>query len=50
MIDALTGTITRACEFDAFGKIVSDTNPNLIPFGFAGGLHDPDTGLTRFWR
>ena len=27
----------------------SDTNPTFgIPFGFAGGLHDRDTGLVRF--
>ncbi|MCC6559698.1 MAG: RHS repeat-associated core domain-containing protein [Polyangiaceae bacterium] len=25
-----------------------DTSPGFQPFGFAGGLYDPDTGLTRF--
>ncbi len=25
-----------------------DTNPGFQPFGFAGGLYDPDTGLVRF--
>ena len=25
-----------------------DTNPGFQPFGFAGGLYDRDTGLTRF--
>ncbi|HEY5998712.1 MAG TPA: RHS repeat-associated core domain-containing protein, partial [bacterium] len=29
--------------------IIADTNPGLtVPFGFAGGLHDRDTGLVRF--
>ena len=31
------------------GNILSDSNPTFkIPFGFAGGLHDTDTNLTRF--
>ena len=31
------------------GSIISDTNPAIhIPFGFADGLHDRDTGLIRF--
>jgi len=34
---------------DSFGNIISDTNPSFgMPFGFAGGLHDRDTGLVRF--
>jgi RHS repeat-associated protein len=28
--------------------VVLDTNPGFQPFGFAGGLHDRDTGLVRF--
>jgi len=31
-----------------FGRVLSDTNPGLQPFGFAGGLWDADTGLVRF--
>jgi len=34
---------------DSFGNIITDTDPSFeIPFGFAGGLHDQDTGLVRF--
>ncbi len=30
-------------------NVVSDTNPEFrVPFGFAGGLYDPDTRLIRF--
>ncbi|CAA6804015.1 MAG: Unknown protein [uncultured Sulfurovum sp.] len=30
-------------------NILKDTNPSLkVPFGFAGGLYDTDTQLTRF--
>jgi len=30
------------------GNVINDTNPGFQPFGFAGGLYDPDTRLTRF--
>src|SRR5207253_3393176 len=33
---------------DAFGQMLVDTNPGFQPFGFAGGLYDQDTKLTRF--
>ncbi|MEN8146955.1 MAG: RHS repeat-associated core domain-containing protein [Campylobacterota bacterium] len=43
------GRKLKTLSYDSFGNIVSDSNPSLkIPFGFAGGLYDPDTGLTRF--
>ncbi|MCC5859919.1 MAG: RHS repeat-associated core domain-containing protein [Ectothiorhodospiraceae bacterium] len=43
------GTVVRAIDYDAYGNIIRDSNPDFtIPFGFAGGLHDPDTGLIRF--
>jgi RHS repeat-associated protein len=28
--------------------VLGDSNPGFQPFGFAGGLYDPDTGLVRF--
>ncbi len=43
------GTIVKTIEYDTFGNVISDSNPVLnIPFGFAGGLYDTDTKLTRF--
>ena len=43
------GSIVKRIEYDSFGNILSDSNPSItIPFGFAGGLHDRDTGLVRF--
>ena len=43
------GTIAKRIDYDSFGNIINDTNPGFtIPFGFAGGLHDIDTGLVRF--
>ncbi len=48
VIDAFTGNIVQRIDYDEFGRVLSDTNPGFQPFGFAGGLHDRDTGLTRF--
>ncbi|MDY6823658.1 MAG: RHS repeat-associated core domain-containing protein [Thermodesulfobacteriota bacterium] len=43
------GNIVKQIEYDAHGYILNDTNPGFdLPFGFAGGLHDRDTGLVRF--
>jgi RHS repeat-associated protein len=33
---------------DTWGKMLEDTSPGFVPFGFAGGLYDADTGLVRF--
>lgn len=48
VVDATTGSIAQRLEYDAFGSVTLDTNPGFQPFGFAGGLLDQDTGLTRF--
>lgn len=45
--DVTAGT-TFTPRFDEFGIKLSDNTPFEIPFGFAGGLYDPDTKLTRF--
>ena len=43
------GTMVKSVEHDTFGNVLSDSNPVFkVPFGFAGGLYDPDTKLTRF--
>ena len=44
-----TGLIVKQVDYDAFGSIINDSNSGIVvPFGFAGGLHDRDTGLVRF--
>lgn len=48
VVNANTGAIAQRFDFDEFGNITADTNPGFQPFAFAGGLYDPDTGLTRF--
>ena len=41
--------VVKEITYDTFGNILTDTNPSLkVPFGFAGGLYDQDTKLTRF--
>ena len=48
VIDAATGAVAQRMRHDEFGRVLEDTNPGFTPFGFAGGLYDPDTGLIRF--
>jgi RHS repeat-associated protein len=44
-----SGNVVKRIDYDSFGNIIDDTNPSfLVPFCFAGGLHDRDTGLVRF--
>ncbi|MBI2424690.1 MAG: PKD domain-containing protein [Candidatus Hydrogenedentes bacterium] len=44
-----TGAVVKEITYDAFGNILSDSNPTLkLQIGFAGGQADPDTGLVRF--
>jgi RHS repeat-associated protein len=40
--------VAQRLDYDAFGNVLTDTNPGFQPFGFAGGLYDPATGLVRF--
>ena len=44
-----SGNVVKKINYDAFGNMIEDSNPAfVVPFGFAGGLHDRDTGLVRF--
>jgi RHS repeat-associated protein len=42
------GAVVEEMEYDSFGNVLYDLNPGFIPFGFAGGIYDKDTGLVRF--
>ena len=48
VVNASTGEVVQQMTYDEWGNISEDTNPGFQPFGFAGGLYDPDTGLVRF--
>lgn len=48
VVDAATGVPAQRMDYDEWGHVTADTAPGFQPFGFAGGLYDPDTKLTRF--
>jgi len=54
VVDVASGNLIETINFDEFGNetdTLAGTLPTgyvRIPFGFAGGLYDPDTGLVRF--
>jgi RHS repeat-associated protein len=48
VVEATAGTLAQAITYDDFGFVIADTRPGFLPFGFAGGLYDPDTRLVRF--
>lgn len=48
VVDTVTGAVAQWIEYDEFGNVTKDTNPGFQPFGFGGGLYDPDTKLVRF--
>jgi len=48
VVETTTGVVAQRMDYDSFGNVVTDTNPGFQPFGFAGGLYDPDTRLVRF--
>lgn len=48
VVDADSGQVAQRIDYDEWGQVLQDTNPGFQPFGFAGGLYDPDTTLVRF--
>ena len=48
VVDAITGEVAQSMTYDAWGNVRSDSSPAFQPFGFAGGLYDPDLNLVRF--
>lgn len=48
VINTATGVVAQRMDYDEFGNVTNDTNPGFQPFGFAGGIYDQHTKLTRF--
>jgi RHS repeat-associated protein len=48
VVDTATGNAVQRMDYDDWGNVLVDTNPEFQPFGFAGGLYDRDTALVRF--
>ena len=47
IIDVNSGALVQQLGYDVWGNVLYDTNPGFQPFGFAGGIWDPATGLLR---
>jgi RHS repeat-associated protein len=48
VVNTATGTVAEQMNYDEFGNVLADSDAGFQPFGFAGGLKDPDTGFVRF--
>ncbi len=48
VVNTADGSIAQRMDYDTWGNVTLDTNPGFQPFGFAGGLYDLHTELTRF--
>jgi RHS repeat-associated protein len=48
VVNITDGSVAQRIDHDQFGVVLQDTNPGFQPFGYAGGLYDPATGLVRF--
>lgn len=41
--------MVKEIDYDSFGNVLADSDPSFtVPFGFACGLYDADTGLIHF--
>lgn len=48
LVNAASGAVAATMRHDAWGIVLEDSTSALMPFGFAGGLYDAETGLVRF--
>ncbi|MDB5048645.1 MAG: hypothetical protein JWO30_1716 [Fibrobacteres bacterium] len=48
ILNTVTGVVTQRIDYDEFGNVTYDSNPEFQPFGFAGGLYDASIAQTRF--
>lgn len=48
VIEPVSRQIVQEIEYDEYGNILNNTNPEFQPVLYAGGLYDSDTKLIRF--
>jgi RHS repeat-associated protein len=48
VLDSQTAALVGVSDYDDFGVPVLLFDPKVMPFGFAGGIWDPDTRLVHF--
>jgi RHS repeat-associated protein len=47
VVNSGTGDVVQRLEYDAYGRVLLDTNPGYQPFGFGGGFYEPLSGFVR---
>jgi hypothetical protein len=45
--DTASGAVVERIDWDELGNVLTDSAPETQPFGFAGGLRDNNSSLTR---
>lgn len=48
IVDSSTGEVVKTLRYSEFGEITEETGTFNTIFGFAGGIRDTDSGLTKF--
>jgi RHS repeat-associated protein len=48
VMNSQTGEIVQRIEYDEWGDVIYDSNPGFQPFGYAGGIYDFQTRITKF--
>ncbi|MCC6527789.1 MAG: hypothetical protein IT373_34405 [Polyangiaceae bacterium] len=48
VVEVATGAVLARMSYDAWGNVLPGSDVGVVPFGFAGGLYDAETGLARF--
>lgn len=48
VVDVNTGYVAQKLEYDEYGNVTQNTNPDFQPFVYAGGMYDTHTKLVRF--
>jgi len=48
LLNAATGAVAGVMQHDAWGVVLHESVSAMMPFGFAGGMYDAETGLVRF--
>jgi len=48
VVNTSTGIVAERIDYDEFGNVLSDSAAGFQPFGFAGGLRDSHSALTRY--
>ncbi len=48
VVNMSDGSIAQKMDYDVWGNVTADTNPEFQPFGYAGGIYDQHTKLVKF--